>query len=126
MDVMGRAVSGLRAASQTVAIAADNIANLRSGAPVTAATTDQAYTGYRPQEPTYATGPQGGVVTGMRPVAPAFLTESDTQGGLTGMPNVPLISDMVRLKTAEHAYKAGAALIRTEDVMQRTLLSLKG
>lgn len=120
-------VSGLQAAAHSVAVSASNIVNARSGGPIgsgTAVGGGTPYSGYQPLEPVSSSVPQGGVVSGTRPVTPAFVPAPGDDG--QGLPNVSLVADVVRLKTAETAYKASASLIRTADDMQKTLLSVKG
>lgn len=131
-DAFSTAVSGLTAASRALAISASNIVNARSGGPVTA----QGYQGYQPQAVTQssvagaggvgASGVGGGVVTGSRPVMPAFVPAPGEDGTAYGMPNSSLTTDLVQMRLAQTAYKASAALIRTQDDLQKTTLSVVG
>lgn len=136
-DAFSIAVSGLTAASRALAISASNIVNARSGGPVTA----QGYQGYQPQAVTQSSvagtsgvgtsgvggsGVGGGVVTGTRPVVPAFVPAPGEDGTAYGMPNSSLTTDLVQMRLAQSAYKASAALIRTQDDLQKTTLSVVG
>lgn len=123
-DAFSTAVSGLQAASRAVAISASNIVNARSGGTITA---DGDYQGYRPQAVTQSSVAGGGVVTGSRPVVPAYMPAPGADGGTAyGLPNSSLSTDLVQMRMAQAAYKASAALIRTQDDMQKTTLSVIG
>ncbi|GAB3116141.1 flagellar basal body rod protein FlgC [Novispirillum itersonii] len=122
-DAFSTAVSGLQAASRAVAISASNIVNARSGGTITA----DGYQGYQPQAVTQSSVAGGGVVTGSRPVVPAYMPTPGADGGTAyGLPNSSLSTDLVQMRMAQAAYKASAALIRTENDMQKTTLSVIG
>lgn len=122
-DAFSTAVSGLQAASRAVAISASNIVNARSGGTITA----DGYQGYQPQAVTQFSVAGGGVVTGSRPVVPAYMPTPGADGGTAyGLPNSSLSTDLVQMRMAQAAYKASAALIRTENDMQKTTLSVIG
>lgn len=131
-DTFSIAVSGLNAASRALAVSASNIVNARSGGAVTA----DGYQGYQPQAVTQSsvagagvTGARftgGGVVTGARPVVPAFMPAPGEDGTAYGLPNSSLSADLVQMRMAQAAYKASVALIRTQDDLQKTTLSVVG
>lgn len=122
-DSFSIAVSGLNAAARTVQISASNIVNARSGGVIR---DRDGYQGYQPLQPTASSVAGGGVVTGARPVVPAYMPAPGTDGTAYGLPNSSLTTDLVQMKLAQTAYKASAALIRTADEMQKTTLSVIG
>ena len=119
------ALAGLKAAAQRAGIAADNIANARSGG------TLQPYTGYVPKEAVQTTTVTGTPVVSARPLTPGHVAayEPDSPDadadGLVGRPNVDLAKNIVELTLAEHAYKANAATLRTIDELSKALYDSK-
>lgn len=119
-DIGSIAASGIKAASLQASVAANNIANVRSGAAMPEP--GKSYDGYVAQEAVLASQPGSGVVAGVRPVTPAFVSVPGADGLPQAAPNVDLASSILSLKTAETAYKASASLLGYERDNDRTLL----
>ncbi len=100
-DALRIGLSGMKAAESALAVRARNLSNLNTK-------------GYRPVEPVQKSA-DGGVETTMNP-APL---SPETASSLGDMPDEGdhLVQDMVGLKTAETAYKASAAVVRTAGQM---------
>ncbi len=128
-DLFSSAAAGLRAAGARASIAADNIANARTtrslDPPVDPAAAAAAYT---PGRAVQTTGPTGLPVVNRVPVDPPFQPVFDpghpdaNADGLVGLANVDLVTSVVELAQAEHAYKASAAVLRVADELSGTLL----
>ncbi len=124
IEAINTAVSGLRAASLRVTMAAENIA----AAGVTGSADPAAYDGYVPQRVVQTTGAGGATIASAVAVDPAFLTIFDQNDpnadadGRVGVPNVDLATEIVELTLAEHAYKANLAVIRAADEITEALL----
>lgn len=119
-DISSIAASGLKAAGLQASVAANNIANVRSGAAMPEP--GKSYDGYVAQEAVLASQPGSGVIAGVRPVTPAFASVPGVDGLPQAAPSVDLESSILSLNTAETAYKASAALLDSEQGNDRTLL----
>lgn len=129
IDAFTSALSGLRAAGARAAIAAENIANVRTTRPLSAATDPAAAAAYfSPARAVQSTGAAGQPVVSRVPVDPAYQPvfdpgHPDADGaGLVGLANVDLAANLVELSLAKHAYAANAAVLRTADELSGTLL----
>ena len=107
-DILGIAVSGLRAASARLSVHAENIANQQSE-------------GYRPSRPVQTTGATG------EPILQIQQT-GDPQRRLPGTdfvePGTSLENEMVGSMESETAYKADAKLIKTARELDKALLDI--
>jgi flagellar hook protein FlgE len=107
-DALRIGLSGMKAAEAALAVRARNISNLNTK-------------GYRPVEPVEKSA-DGGVETTMSqaPLAP------ETSSALGDIPaeGDHLVEDMVGLKTAQTAYKASAAVVRTADEMSQEAINI--
>ena len=107
-DLLGIAVSGLRAASARLSVHAENIANQQSE-------------GYRPLRPVQTTGATG------EPVLEAQRTDRPQQR-LPGTdfvePGTSLENEMVGTMESETAYKADAKLVTTARELDKALLDI--
>ena len=110
-DALSIAVSGLQVAQKQVAVSSNNLVNRQSE-------------GFTPQVLAQSSQATGGVTATLRPVDPAFILATDTDGETVALPNVNEISDAVTMKTARHAYEASLALIRSDEEMTQEMLSL--
>jgi flagellar basal-body rod protein FlgC len=104
MDGISASLTGLQAAGQSIALAANNIANLNSS-------------GYRAQSLAQATLPQGGVAgtsvqRSQAPLAP-------------GGSNVDLGTEAVSLDTGSIAFLANLKALEVQDKTLGTALDLK-
>jgi flagellar basal-body rod protein FlgC len=118
-DAIAAAQSALSAMGTTMAVAANNVANVDTE-------------GYRSKEARLETGPDGqGVrVADITPdAAPAGLPAETglAQPGvdLSAMSDVDLAGQAVSMTLASRAFEANAAVIRTADDLAGTLLDLR-
>jgi len=127
-SVTSSALSGLSAASKRVQVAANNISNgLTVGKPNSTDPSEQAY---KAQEVQQSTGEFGGVQTRVIERDPATQTAYNPNSpladssGLVETPNVDLGEEMVNMITAESSYKANAAVLRTNEDLEREVLDI--
>ena len=124
------ALSGLDAASQRMAVSANNIANQFSTySDVNGQTTDAPYV---PQDIVQASQDNtGGVTTYTKPRNPAsipYFTPDSPQADSNGMvdyPNVSPENEMMNVILASNSYKASVKTLQTQDEMFATLLDIK-
>ncbi len=124
-------LSGLVSASNQVQIASSNIVNANNTSRIddgSDAARLAAKKAFQPQRAQQSPLAGGGVMTTAVPVKPAQLVafspgdpNANTEG-LVNFPNVSLATEFVNLILAEQAFKASAALIRTADEIERTLI----
>jgi flagellar basal body rod protein FlgC len=119
--VLGTALSGLRAAETRSNVAASNIVNQRSDAPMPAAGGE--YRGYAPLRVNQSAQAPGTLAV-LSPIDPAYVPLPDGEGNMRATPNVDLTANVVDLGTAEQAYKASAAVIRVQDAMSKDMLDI--
>ena len=145
-NAINSAVSGLHAASKRVEASASNIANARNSIPADearvrsgeprpqetgegGASLDRDGPVYEPVRVYQSTTEGGGVKAEFTPVDPPHVMVYDPDDrhadaeGLVARPNVDLATELVNMSQAEHAYKANAATIRTENEMIGALLN---
>lgn len=123
------AVSGLRAATTRLNASANNIANAGTVGRVGAGDgdADQAFQAQTVQQ---SSVPGGGTRAAIVPRSPAtqtlFAPDSPLANaqGLVDAPNVDLGEELVNQITAEAAFKANAAVIRSVDDQQDDLLDI--
>lgn len=137
-SITGIAQSGLIAQSQRLAGSASNVANVRSrGAIPNADGTTPAgqQQVYQPvdtvQTSVSLNGEPAGTRASYKPTNPAYNREyapdesfADSQG-FVAAPNVDLATERVSQISAAAAYKANAAVVRTEDEMLKSLYNAK-
>ena len=112
-DVFSITRSGLQAASQRVAVGANNVVN-QNTAGFVASEVSQVSQGER-----------GGVATAIRPGGPALLLAHESGGESFAAPgHVDTAREMVSIRAARHAYQASLSLIRSDDEMGRQALNL--
>ncbi len=129
-------LSGLRAASKAIGIAASNIVNAHDtlnaqDAAVLASASGRRSGGeeeapmdhFRPHEVHYETAAGGGVSAIAQQVDPPYVfsfAPGDPNADADGMvvaPNVNIMTEMVRVMQAETLYKANAKVLKAEDRM---------
>ena len=117
-SVLPIAVSGLLAAKQSAGIRASNIA----GAGVTS-NPEAGIEAYKAKDPVQVSVEGGGVKTRAVDRQPTTVERySPYSAQRVETPNVSYEEEVVGLKQAINAYKAAAAVIRTEDDLNRELL----
>lgn len=125
------ALSGLNAASNRVAVSADNIANaLTTGAlPAADGTVPSGEPqAYDPLQIVQTASAGGGTQTSVKTVQPATVASYDpsasyaNQDGLVAAPNVDLSQEMVGLLVARYSFAANAQVLKADDRMNQTLL----
>ena len=115
------ALSGARAAMRRLEVSAANVANVRTGAPVS----PDGQPGpnlYRPQKLEQASQAQGGVSTSVAPVEPAFTLFPHADAGLQALPNVNLVHESLEQSLALRSYQANLKVVKAADEAQKTLL----
>ena len=120
------AVSGLQAATVRLSVAAENIVNARSSAPVEPEG-EVPEEVFRPQRVEQRSRAEGGVVAERRPVEPATITERDATSptGFSAVPNVDFGREMVELRIAAQSFKASVEAIRAQMELDEALLDIK-
>ena len=117
------ALSGMRLQETRVTVAADNIANVRSGAP--APKDGESYQGYEAKTVEGTSQVGGGVIPSIRNVDPSYvLAPGYEQGTTEALPNVDLANEAATLMTAEKMYEANAKVIKTQDELDKSLLDI--
>lgn len=125
VDAINISLSGLAASSARVRTAAHNIANAGT---VGATDPAQGPAAYTPQDVVATAVPGGGVQTRVVDRDPAHVTAYDPNSpvadekGQVAVPNVDFATELIDAKVAELAYRASAAVIKTADQMQESLL----
>lgn len=120
-DSFSIGLSGMNAAAHKVHVSANNIVNAHNETEAPTAPAD--YKGYEPQAVQQTPVPGGGVASQPVSVDPAYLTYLTAEGEMAA-PNVTLEEEILNLQAASHAYEASASVIKTEDEMSDTLLSI--
>ena len=123
MDI---AVSGMRAATVRLSVAAENIVNARSSAPVEPEG-EVPEEVYRPQRVALRSRAEGGVTAERRPVEPATVTEQDARSptGYSAVPNVDYGRELVELRLAAQSYRQNIEVIRAQMEMDEALLDIE-
>ena len=127
-------VSALKAASSSLSVRADNIANVRTNARIDEVSIDRlsrrepAEEVFRPTRPRFVAREHGGVDVEVVPVDPSHrivFEPRDTkanEGGLVAAPNVDLEKELVGARQDRAMFLANLAVIRAEDEMTGALL----
>ena len=120
------AVSGLQVAAARLSVAAENIVNARSSAPVEPGH-EVPEEVYRPQRVDQRSRAEGGVSAERRPVEPAAITERDATSptGFSAVPNVDYGRELVELRLAALNYRQNIEAIRTQMELDEALLDIK-
>lgn len=131
ISALHAAVSGVQAASRSLAARADNIANARTTARV-----GDVVAGPSPDDGVFrpyrvvniARGDGGGVRTAVREADPSHVVihdphdvRSDTHGRVA-LPNVSLEEELVGMTQDRHLFRASLSVVRTADEMAGVLL----
>lgn len=117
-------ISGLQAATARLNASAANIANFTTSGSLT----DPDNAPYTPQDVTYQSQGDGGVLANTVSRDPAFVPAFDAdspfadENGFIGVPNISLSSEIVNLKLAELSYKANIQTIETSSDLFEELL----
>ena len=126
------AVSGLQVAAARLSVAAENIVNARSRAPVEPEGPEGPKGKvpeevYRPQRVEQRSRADGGVTAERRPVEPAAITERDATSptGFSAVPNVDYGRELVELRLAALSYRQNIEAIRTQMELDEALLDIK-
>lgn len=124
--VLSTAFSGLQAATKRVAVSANNIANALTSRPTTAGAPTPKGT-FAAQEVTQRSVAGGGVATEVRDKSPATVTGADPSSptGLSSFPNVDFVEEAVNQIVAVNSYRANAAVIRTQQELDDSLLDIE-
>ena len=129
-----RAVSGLRAASRALGVAASNIVNAhdtmnpQNSAVLASASgrrsggqEEAPFDDFEPQVVHNVTAPGGGVTALLQEVDPPYVfafapgdVNADADG-VVARPNVDVTAELVRVKQAETLYKANVRVLQAED-----------
>lgn len=125
-SVINIATSGLQAASQRLAVSANNVANATTSRPTRAGepTPDGVFA---PQRTVQTSIPGGGVREEARPIEPATVIGPDISSptGLSSFPNVNLLEEYLEQKLASISYTANASVIRTQQELDQALLDIE-
>ncbi len=120
------ALSGLQAAATRLQVSAANVANLtaRGEAP---ADGGEAEGLFKPGHVVQTATANGGTAAKVRPVEPAhvLIPDPNRESGVAAVPNVNLANELVQQTIAETSFKANAAVLRTVDEIEETLLNIK-
>ncbi len=108
-SALGYAVAGMNAAAKRFAIRAQNVANIQTE-------------GYVPVTPVQTSGTGGPMVRAER-LPPAYAQQKAPGTDLV-VPEVNLETEFADILVSKIAYKASAALIRTQREFDRTLLDM--
>lgn len=144
ISAMRPAITGLKAATTSVAAAASNIVNMRDSGNLASAQVSavervrQTENQYKPQDNLYrpvrvdnvaiASGGVRAVVEETKPPHVAEYDPSDPNADVNGMvarPNVNLGSELVNMQQAKTMFSANLKVIRTADDMMGALLDSK-
>lgn len=120
------AVSGMQAAAVRLSVAAENIVNARSSAPMEPEG-EVPEEVYRPQRVEQRSRAEGGVVAERRPVEPAAITERDATSptGYSAVPNVDYGRELVELRLAALSYRQNVEAIRAQMELDEALLDIE-
>lgn len=131
IDAINTALSGLFASSRSLAVSANNVANVQ-----TTQTTDgkgkTVNTPYVPQQVNKSTVQGGGVSTSLSDISPAsvsFFAPDNLAAdgnGITAFPNVNLEQEVSNQLQAANLYKANASVIKRENEVFQSLLDITG
>jgi flagellar basal-body rod protein FlgC len=122
-------LSSLSAQSHTLAVSANNVANVRS----LGVRTDgfvQSEPGYEPQRTVQTTGAGGAVISKAVPISPPSILVYDPKhpesdgAGLVATPNISLEEEFVIQLQAKVAYEANLAALETQKEVLGSLLDV--
>ena len=122
-------LSSLTAQTQSLAVSAANVANVRSLG-VRPDGTPQDPPGYQPQRVVQISGPAGSVIAKTQPITPPSILVYDPRNpaadseGLVALPNVSLEEEFVVQLQAKTAYKANLAALKTQEEALGSLLDV--
>jgi len=133
VDSLSISLSGLRAESKRVSVAASNIANVRTSGTIPTNTPNaEPSTVYRAQELQQSSVITGGTGSGVQTtvsersdgISVVFDPSSifADEDGLIAIPNIDLSKEIVDLLTAKTAYKANVFALKVADEVSDALL----
>ena len=128
MDAISTAVSGLSAASQRIAVSANNVANANST--TTVENGQSVNKPYLAQEVLQSSRVEGGVTTNLRDVSPPSVPvfspddASADADGFIQLPNVDLSTEMATQIQAANTYKANLNVIKRANESYDSLLDI--
>lgn len=144
ISAMRPAITGLKAATTSLAAAASNIVNMRDSGNLASAQVSavdrvrQTANQYKPQDDLYrpvrvdnVTVAGGGVRAVVQETDPPHVAEYDPgdpnadENGMVARPNVNLDTELVNMQQAQTMYSANLKVIRTADDMMGALLDSK-
>lgn len=130
-DSLTIAVSGMKDAVVRIANAASNLVNASSTGRLPNSPNEKA-TSYQPTDVVTLSNSTGsnelGVTSTVKPRTPAYTVGYDpsspdaNEDGLVAVPNVDIASELITTKIAQITYKANAAVIRTQENMDKELM----
>ena len=120
--ILSTALSGLQAATKRVSVSANNVANA-----LTSRLESSPEGAFRAQRVVATAVPGGGVSTRVADKSPATVTGPDLSvpGGVSVFPNVDFVEEAVEQTLAVASYRANAAVIRTQQELDESLLDIK-
>jgi flagellar hook protein FlgE len=110
-SAFGISLSGLDFAQRSLAVSANNVANVNTP-------------GFKASEAVGTALAGGGVSTAVRPTRAAPDEIGNLDGSYTIGSNTDLVHELVSRSVAVAAYRANLSAIRSEDQMTRTLLRI--
>jgi flagellar basal-body rod protein FlgC len=118
------ALSGIRAASTRLAVAANNIANKDSTK--TNENGQVTDTPYVPKRVDLVSLSNAGVKAQVRDVTPSSVTtpDPDAPGGTQERPNVDLAKELIEIKMASYDFKANIKTLKVQDNLEKSLLDI--
>jgi flagellar basal-body rod protein FlgC len=126
------ALTGMNAATLRLDAAAGNIANARSNGPMPDAMNATGHApAYHPLEVAQAPNANGGVSATIAQATRDAIAAYDPHApyanadGFVAAPDVDIADEMVQLITAKQAFAASVQVIRTDDEIWASLLSIK-
>jgi flagellar basal-body rod protein FlgC len=126
ISTLAKALSGMNAAGRRLEVSASNIANARTTGAIP--TNGSTSTVYRALELRQTDTAGGGVATSVTERSPAWVRAVDAGSpdadadGLVAAPNVDTTSEVIDLVGARLAYRASAAVLKTDEEMSKRLL----
>jgi flagellar basal-body rod protein FlgC len=125
------AVSGMNAASRSLEVSADNVANVFTTGALPAANGTVAAgapQAYQPLRLNQTASAGGGTQTSVTTAAPSYVATSDPQApfankdGLVAAPNVDLSQELINQMIASYSFTANVAALKAGNQMTKTLL----
>jgi flagellar basal body rod protein FlgC len=128
ISALNSAISGFNAASQRIAVSANNIANANST--TTSNNGVQENTPYVPKQVNQSAQTQGGVSTSVSSVTPASVEINDQNNvaagsnGLTKYPNIDQAQQLVNTNIATYDAQANLTVIKAQEKLFQSTLNI--